>query len=129
MAKGAIDFHIDKLDLDVLRRMIRTTPGRAQDFLDAEAETIVNDVKLSFGTSPAPANQPPGVDTGTLRASIRWEREGDWERRILDGVLYGVILEWGSTRHNFVWPFMSPAFEREQRVFGGHARDWEIVKP
>lgn len=117
------------VDASVLEAIMRNLPEQIERFLDEEAELVKNDIMLSFGTSPAPPNNPPGVDTGTLRASIVWERDGQQRRRIMDGVEYGVYLELGSTRHHFKWPFMGPAFERERGLFADHARDAGLVKP
>lgn len=103
-----------KVDFSGLQRVMRETPEKAERWLDGVAENMVTDIKLSFGESPSPAGGPPGVDTGALRASIRWEKTGAMERRIMDGVEYGVLLEDG-TEHIAPRPFMGPVFARWQR--------------
>lgn len=125
MAEVEWSFTVDKKVLEQIRRNLPENIGR---FMDKEAEFVVNDIKQSFGTSPAPANEPPGVDTGNLRNSIGWERDGNERRLITAGAEYAVYLELGSTRHGFVWPFMKPALVREERVFAEHARQEGLVK-
>jgi HK97 gp10 family phage protein len=114
------------VDTTKLRQLIATQPQRVSDFLDAEAEDMVNDIKLSFGTSPSSPGEPPGVDTGTLRNSIGWVAQGAEARRIQDGVEYGVYLEFG-TENMRPRPFMGPAFERKRQNFAAHAKAWGIV--
>jgi len=120
-----VKFEVDK---EVLEQILRNLPEAIGTFMDKEAETVVNDIKLSFGTSPAPPNNPPGVDLDNLRDSMDWTPDGDYRRYIHDGVEYGVYLELGNTRHNYVWPFMGPAIERENKVFAEHARDEGLIK-
>jgi hypothetical protein len=142
MATGS-SFTVD-IDTHVLEQIIRNTPEHIKAFLDAEAESMVNDIKRSFANSPATGNtrkrgskthvsaspgNPPRVDMSALTNSMTWEPDGDHRRLIMDGVKYGVILELGNTRHNYVWPFMGPAFERENRAFAQHAQDAGLVKP
>jgi phage gpG-like protein len=114
-----------RIDFGPLEKIVRDLPDVTSDFLDAEAETMVNDVKLSFGTSPAGrsyqragvthiASQPgfpPNADTGTLRAAINWQPDGPLTRTISDGVEYGAFLEFGTVRMG-ARPFMGPALER-----------------
>lgn len=125
-----------RIDFGPLEKIVRDLPDVTSDFLDAEAETMVNDVKLSFGTSPAGrsyqragvthiASQPgfpPNADTGTLRASIHWTAEGQLSRTISDGVAYGVMLEFGTVRMA-PRPFMGPALERLRAGFLDRLRD------
>jgi hypothetical protein len=125
MAKTSAKLTV-KVDTRKLQELIRTQPQKISDFLDAEAESIVNDVKLSFGESPSAPGKPPGVDTGALRNSITWKADGRFTRLIQDGVEYGVYLEFG-TEHILPRPFMSPAFERERRDLGDHAKAWGII--
>ena len=107
--------------------MIRETPRRVEEFLNAEAEDVTNDIVLSFGTSPSRPGQPPGVDTGALRLSMRWDSVGRFVRHIMDGVLYGIFLEWGTTKMA-PRPFMSPAFERKRKNFADHARRFGLIR-
>lgn len=101
------------LDTSGIDRILAAEPQRVGRWLSGFAEDVVTDIKLSFGTSPSSPGQPPGVDRGTLRASIHWENTGSFERTIMDGVEYGVYLEDGTERMG-ARPFMGPAFERAQ---------------
>ncbi len=118
MASGA-DYRIDT---SVLDRLVRVEPEKVERFLDWMAESIVTDVKLSFGSSPSAPGQPPGVDTGALRASMTWENTGPQERTISDGVEYGIYLEDGTEKMG-ARPFMGPAFGRAQERFEQDAKD------
>ena len=129
---GDFDFTVD---VSEMLRLARALPGESETFLDAEAEEGITYIKLSFGTSPpgrsyprgsrvhvaSQPGHPPNVDMGTLRASMRWEREGTLTRHLMDGVLYGVMLELG-TRHMAARPFVGPAFEHMRRGFGDRFR-------
>lgn len=99
-----------KVDItfDKFPTLIRDAPEKASQIVSAMAQHGKNYVVQSFGTSPAPAGSPPGVDTGMLRAGIHVQTIGRFEREIRDSSEYGVYLEFGSTRHSYTWPFMSP---------------------
>ena len=45
----------------------------------------------------------------------------------VDGVLYGLPLEWGTTKMA-PRPFMSPAFERKRKNFADHARRFGLIR-
>ena len=109
-----------------LQDLIRNQPALRDRLLDSAAESVVTDVKLSFGTSPdgrrhevgqgvvhiaSRAGYPPNVDTGALRASIRAVKKGNAVRWVQDGVEYGVWLELGTARMA-ARPFIAPAFRR-----------------
>lgn len=102
------------LDTSGIDRILATEPGRVEAFLDWFAESVVTDIVLSFGTSPSSPGQPPGVDTGALRASIRWEKTGALERTIMDGVEYGQYLEDGTSKMA-ARPFFRPVFDAAQQ--------------
>ena len=99
-----------KVDItfDGFPALMRDAPEKASRAVSAIAEAGRGYVVQSFGTSPAPPGGPPGVDTNTLRGRIHVEPTGQFEREIRDGTEYGVYLEFGSTRHSYTWPFMSP---------------------
>tara|TARA_S200002703_G_scaffold154303_3_gene156905 strand:+ start:737 stop:1156 length:420 start_codon:yes stop_codon:yes gene_type:complete len=113
-----------KIDDKKLKGMIKKHPKRADDWLAGVAQEMVNDIKLSFGTSPAGktykrgkkvhiASQPgypPNVDTQALRGSINSERMAMLSYEIRDGVEYGYELEMGSEKVA-PRPFMQPVFE------------------
>jgi len=109
------------LDDRVLKQILRNLPDHINDWLDGEAQEIVNDIKLSFGTSPSAPGDPPGVDTGALRASIRWERGGEYERIVYDGVEYGVDLEFGLS-NMAARPFITPIMEQHRLTIGRSAQ-------
>lgn len=113
------------LDTKGLQALKRKEPEKVATWLDGKAEGLVTDIKLSFNTSPpgqtytrggvshtaSQPGYPPNVDIGTLRLSIRWERDGLFTRKIMDGVNYGIHLEDGTERIA-PRPFMQPAFAR-----------------
>ena len=115
---------LDKRKLD---QIARNLPGRVSDWLDGVAQEIVNDIKLSFGTSPSSPGDPPGVDTGALRASMRWVSEAQFVRVVYDGVEYGVYLEYGTSRMS-ARPFINPVFEDWRRKIGDDARRFGLVE-
>lgn len=101
---------ITRNDRRVLQRLIQETPEKANAALRGAATEMVGDIVSSFGTSPSAPGDPPGVDTGTLRASIRWTPDGAQRIVIHDGVEYGVFLEAGTERMASR-PFVAPVFE------------------
>jgi hypothetical protein len=89
---------------------------------------MTNEIVESFGASPSPPGDPPGVDTGALRASMRWASVGEASAVIHDGVEYGVHLELGTERMP-ARPFVAPVFERWRRgAFAQFARDFGILR-
>ena len=112
------------VDFSGLDRLLQAVPERVERFLDWEAESIVTDIKLSFVASPSPEGGPPGVDTGALRASITWEKTGNFERTVSDGVEYGIWLEDGVEQNNLgARPWMAPAFGRAQERMESDAKE------
>ena len=122
-----------RIDVSGIERVLREEPGIVANWLDEVAEEMVGDVQESFGTSPpgktyqrgskthtaSQPGYPPNVDTGALRASIHWERTGDFERWIMDGVEYGIRLEDGIGVE--ARPFMGPVFYDWRRRIEDHA--------
>lgn len=99
-------------------KAIRNGSGDAvQDILRKLAQDMEGDVKMSFNAqSPAPAGEPPGVDTGNLKNSVLAEPDGnDWVVGV--GAPYAIHLEYGTLRMS-ARPFMRPAFERTIRSVG-----------
>lgn len=133
MTGSGFEWEIDTSGMD---RITRDMPEQLEVFLDAEIESIQTDVKLSMGTSPggrsysrgikvhvaSQPGYPPNVDTGTLRASLHWERTKEFVRDLMDGVNYGIMLELGTTRME-PRPFLGPAFERVAQHIGRRLRD------
>jgi hypothetical protein len=116
------------VDIKELHKLVEELPDQLEEFLDMQAEDIVNGIVLSFGTSPSAPGDPPGVDTGALRASMRWENTGTLTRRIMDGVLYGVYQELG-TETIAPRPFVGPAFERKRGNIGAQAKAFRLAQP
>lgn len=126
-----------KIQYNNLPELIQRAPVEVDAAMRALASHGEAYVKNSFGSAPpgrvstrgsrthvaASPGYPPNVDIGTLRASIHVERMGRMHYQIADGVEYGQYLEFGSSRHNFRWPFMGPmAVWLEDQVAGvfGH---------
>lgn len=123
----ATGIQITRKDFSKLDAILRQSPQQVEDFLDMAAEEIVGDIVLSFGTSPSDPGDPPGVDTGALRASMEWSRENSRTRVIHDGVEYGVYLEEG-TSVIAPRPFVGPVFEEwRQRRLAAFARDFGLL--
>jgi hypothetical protein len=102
-------------DYTVLDRLIAQIPDRLDDHLAEIAATITGETVAAFGTSPpGPSGRsqpgyPPNVDTGALRASIRWRRLGHLHYVVEAGTVYALPLEYGTTTVA-PRPFMAPAF-------------------
>lgn len=123
------------LDDTKLRQLMQTEPEKVALWLDAFTEDLLTRIKLSFNTSPpgetytrgsishtaSQPGYPPNVDTGALRASMHWERQGQFTRTISDGVEYGIMLEDG-TESILPRPFVSPAFADAQKRIGPDAK-------
>ena len=74
-------------------------------------------IKKSFGTSPSQPGEPPGVDTGRLRASITHEiEEALWDiiGRVGTNVEYARYLELG-TRKMSPRPYLRRAIEENKQ--------------
>lgn len=118
---------ITRNDRRKLQQLIRDTPQRAEELVRATAQEMTNDVVLSFGVSPSAPGDPPGVDTGALRASMGWDMEGRLRALIHDGVVYGIYLEDGTERMA-PRPFISPVFEDwKQRQFALFIREFGLI--
>lgn len=74
----------------------RGSARKATALIRAVALETERYIKQSFGTSPSKAGDPPGVDTGALRASIHVEMTDALTALVSDGVAYGVHLEFGT---------------------------------
>lgn len=123
-----------------LEQLARETPIMANRMLRAMATEIVGDIVVSFGTSPdgetyqrgsvthvaSSPGFPPNVDTGALRASIRWTEDTPLRLFIHDGVIYGKWLETGTDRMA-PRPFFTPVIiEWQQRKFAAYARQFGL---
>lgn len=104
-----------KVDRRELDRIIRESPLKVTNLLDATAFEGEGYAKRSMGTSPSKAGDFPGVKTGALRASIHVENTGEFTRAIVTGVEYAQWLEFGS-RHAAARPFMLPTAHYLERM-------------
>lgn len=133
---------ITQIDLSGIDKLQRAAPDDASRWLDMVATDIVSDIKLSFGTSPpgkkyvrdngvvhvaSQAGYPPNVDTGALRASMRWEAAGKLRRMVMDGVEYGYKLEVG-TSEVAPRPFVSPVFIAWRQKIYDAADDLDLTR-
>lgn len=130
------DFDVT-VDTSGMDRVLQQEPQKVNHWLDGFAENMVANIVLSFGTSPpglsytrggvthiaSQPDFPPNVDTGTLRASIRWENTGSFERTIFAGTEYAEYLEFGAEDVGLLpRPFMGPEFADAQQRVGDDAR-------
>lgn len=97
-----------------LENIIRVSPGKAINLVDALAFEGQSYTVRSFGTSVSAPGDPPGVDTGALRASIHVEVLSTYKRGIATGVEYALPLELGTSRMA-ARPFMLPMSLHLQR--------------
>lgn len=115
-----------EVDSRKLKKLLRELPGKVDDAVQVVARHGEQDVKRSFGTSPAGATYrhggvehvasvggyPPNVDTGKLRGAIHSYREGPAVWVISTGdTEYAPYLEFG-TRSMDPRPFMGPMADR-----------------
>ena len=139
-----------QLDKARLQQLIREQPQLVDRVLRETAVEIVQEIQLSFNSSPpgrtykrtkttkslgrdkqgrfkttktsstvthvaSQPGYPPNIDTGRLRASIRFRKTSEGIR-VEDGTDYEVHLELGTSRMK-ARPFMRPAFDgARQRV-------------
>jgi phage gpG-like protein len=118
------------VDTRILERIIADLPDKIDSFIEEVANEMLNDVVLSFGSSPpgieykrgdsvhvaSSAGYPPNPDTGTLKASMTVSRERANERIVHDQTEYGVYQEYG-TEAIEARPFLGPV-----------ARSWQNQK-
>lgn len=115
-----------KLDTEVLDRLMREAGSRADRACGEVAFTLEGDIKDHFTTSPSAPGEPPGVDTGTLKNSIKAMKQRDRYWIVGAGVEYSAYLEFGTVRME-ARPFFKPACERIARRFAAQFR--LVVKP
>jgi phage gpG-like protein len=111
-----------RVNFNRIKRTKRTLNDSASELVRAMGHETERYIKQSFGSSPSPAGGPPGVDTGTLRASIHVEMTDALTALVSDGVAYGVYLEFGTTRMP-ARPFMLPGLIWVSREAQRIARD------
>ena len=116
-------------DTRVLRRMITGTPEQLNRAVLAAAIDVNSEIVLSFGTSPSAPGDPPGVDTGALRASMKAEKgDQDMTAIVYAGVEYAPYLEFGTERMA-ARPFFTPVLLRWERgEFARFLKDFGVVR-
>ncbi len=97
-----------------LQNLIRTSPGKAANLVDAMALDGLGYVVRSFTVSPSAPGDPPGVVTGALKNSIHVESLGPFKKAIQTSVDYAIHLEFG-TEHIAPRPFFGPMAAYLQR--------------
>jgi phage gpG-like protein len=95
------------LDKRVLEQIRRSTPQKVGNAVRAAALEGERYVKQSFTTSPSSPGEPPGIDTGALRASIHVETVNANTRAIATSTDYAAYLEFGTSRMS-ARPYMMP---------------------
>lgn len=124
-----------RVDVTKMRQSRQDRAGR-DAWLRGVADQMLGDVVKSFGDSPdgreyqhgsvvhvaSQPGYPPNVDTGALRGSMRVKKEGVLNYRIIDGVLYGIMLE-ESTENVEARPFVGPVFDEWKKKIEIEAQD------
>jgi hypothetical protein len=103
----SVTIELNTRKLNGLLRNLNKITDRAVGGLAFDGEAYI---KQSMGASPSAAGDPPGVDTGKLRQSIRAERERAAQWAISTDTEYAVHLEFGTSRMA-PRPFMSPGLD------------------
>lgn len=131
------------LDTEILDGLIAASPERIDQFLRSTSESITNDIKLSFNSSPpgrvyvrgtishtaSQPGYPPNIDTGALIGSMHWEKVGELTYQVMDGVLYGLHLEEGTSTIQ-PRPFVQPVFAAWRATkFEQHAQMYGLIRP
>ena len=101
---------ITRNDRTKLQAIIRENPNALSELVRGAAQEVTNEIVLSFGTSVSAPGDPPGVDTGALRASMGWEMDGRFKAFIFAATEYAPYLEFGTSKMP-ARPFVSPVFE------------------
>lgn len=97
-----------EIDLAKLQQLRDQSPQKAGIVLRKLALEGEGYIKNSFTVSPSSPGEPPGVDTGTLKNSIKAEKLDTFSWAIGTKVDYAPFLEFGTTRMA-PRPFMGPA--------------------
>jgi len=107
-----------ELDVSGINRLLGVIPKRGDDIVEVAARRIEKRAKLSMKGGgdphqPSAPGEPPHRDTGALAASIHVEKPKPMVRDIMDGVEYGIHLEFGTCRMA-ARPWLTPAVEAER---------------
>lgn len=111
----------------VLKQLIRNSPAELDNWLRGVSFEILADIVTSFGTSPSGAGDPPGVDTGNLRAGMAQDKVSDMSYIVYAQAEYAPYLEFG-TENMSKRPFFAPVFENwRQRKLVKSARNLRLI--
>lgn len=105
-----------RLDTTRLDEIASQLGVRSDAIVAMLATEVVGDAQASMGESPSVPGEPPGVDSGALRASIHAERTGENQYMVSDGVEYGFFLEMGTPKMA-ARPWLGPAVFRMMQTF------------
>lgn len=117
-------------DNRVLLALMRSIPDNLDRWIEQDvALGISGDITdLLSGPSPSRPGDPPGEDTGTLRATISLRRMRRFSYMIYSPEKYAPPLEFGS-EHIAKRPFMVPIFENwRQHKLMDAARSAKLVE-
>jgi hypothetical protein len=103
----SVTIELNTRKLDSLLRNLNNITDRALGGLAFDGEAYI---KQSMGSSPSAPGEPPGVDTGKLRNSIRAAKERTLQWAISTDTEYGPHLEYGTSRMA-PRPFMGPGLD------------------
>ena len=116
--------NVVKVDMTKLLDIERRAPGRIDKAIAKLALTCQAEIVENFSaSSPSSPGQPPGVDTGALRASVHTEKVKAREHKCVASTEYAIYLEYGTLNEDgstrmAARPFMLPAVERTKRQIG-----------
>lgn len=126
-------------DFAKMNKIIGQFPGEADAWLRGVCIQMLNEIVLSFNTSPggrvyelykprrthtaSTPNNPPNVDTGALRASMTFTKNGELDYQIHDQVEYGIYLEYGTAKMA-PRPFVNPVFKDWQGKVAGDFKNY-----
>jgi len=105
-----------RLDTARLDEIAANLGVRTDSVVAMLANEVVGNAVSSFGESPSKPGDPPGVDTGALRASVHAEHTGPNQYTVSDGVEYGAYLEYGTPRMA-ARPWLGPAVFKMVQTF------------
>jgi len=113
--------NVVKVDMTKLLEIERSAPGRIDKAIGKLALVCQAEIVENFSSSsPSMPGQPPGIDTGALRASVHTEKVKAREHKTVAGTDYAIYLEYGTVTEDgstrmAARPFMLPAVERTKR--------------
>lgn len=104
-----------QLDTAILDQLIRNTPQALDRWLAGVAIEVQGDIVLEISDpGPSSPGDPPGVDTGNLRAGIGSDKQGPLSYIVYAQAEYAAYLELGTERMG-ARPFFMPIFEQWNR--------------